>query len=265
VEDPLDLKSAVALVIDQDSHRVLVSKNPGAILPIASISKLMTALVVVESGLPLDEMLSIDAEDVAATVKSRSRLLPGTRLSRGDLLQLALMASENRAANALGRHHPGGMVAFVQAMNRKAAQLGMVDSHFVEPTGLSPDNQASAMDLSRLVAAASAHALIRDFSTAQESAVPVGSRERRTTFHSTNGLIGNPQWDIALQKTGYISEAGRCLVMQARLAGRLLTMVLLDSQGRYARFGDAERIREWFTAHGADWLGQAMAPSTSIQ
>lgn len=248
VVDPLELKSGVALVVDQDSNEVLLSKNSSAVLPIASITKLMTAMLVVEAGQPLDEMLVIEQDEVEQTEKSRSRLVPGTTLSRREMLHLALMSSENRAAYALSRHYPGGTAAFVSAMNRRARQLGMSDTRFVEPTGLSAENRSSAMDLTRLVKAASAYPLIRDFSTARETLVNVGQDERQAHFRSTNGLIGNPEWDISLQKTGYIAAAGRCLVMQARLAGRRLIMVLLDSAGSHSRFGDAERIRKWLAA-----------------
>lgn len=240
-DDPLDLKSSVAFVIDQDTDQVLLSKNSSAVLPIASITKLMTALVVVEAGLPLDERLTIDSADVVGA--NRSRLAVGVQMSRGDLLHLALMSSENRAAHALGRNFPGGLGAFVGAMNRKAQQLGMHDTRYVEPTGLSSDNQSSAVDLSMLVKAASDHAVIRELSTDRDAQVAVGARQ--VQYRNTNGLISNPSWDIALQKTGYISAAGRCVVMQAELAGRKLIMVLLDSAGKYSRVGDAERIRHW--------------------
>jgi len=242
-EDPLDLKSSVALVIDQDTRQVLFSKNSQAVLPIASITKLMTALVVTEAGLPLDEMLAISQDDVDTEKGSRSRLTVGTQLTRGEMLLLALMSSENRAAHALGRHYPGGMGAFVGAMNAKAQLLGMGDTRYVEPTGLSSQNRSSANDLARLVDAAYAHPIIRELSTSREAQVDVGNRQLQ--FRSTNGLMRNPEWDIGLQKTGYISEAGRCLVMQAELAGRKLIMVLLDSAGKYSRIGDAERIRKW--------------------
>jgi D-alanyl-D-alanine endopeptidase (penicillin-binding protein 7) len=244
--DPLDLQSSVALVIDKETDQVLFSKNSEAVLPIASITKLMTALVVVEAGLPLDEPLTITQADVDTEKGSRSRLHVGAVLSRGQMLHLALMASENRAAHALGRHYPGGMPAFVEAMNRKAEALGMHRTRYVEPTGLSSSNQSSALDLSVLVRAASEHALIRELSTASDARVAVGRRELE--FRNTNGLIRNPEWDIGLQKTGYISEAGRCVVMQAQLAGRQLIMVLLDSAGRYSRIGDAERLRSWVAA-----------------
>jgi serine-type D-Ala-D-Ala endopeptidase (penicillin-binding protein 7) len=247
-DDPLDLKSSVALVIDQDTDQVLFSKNPQAVLPIASITKLMTAIVVTEAGLPADEMIAISQQDVDTEKGNRSRLRVGTELSRGEMLHLALMASENRAAHALGRQFPGGLDAFVAAMNRKAAELGMTDTHYVEPTGLSSRNRSSAHDLTLLVKAAYAHPIIRELSTSPEAQVAVGRRQMQ--FVNTNRLVNNPTWEIGLQKTGYISEAGRCLVMQAELAGRKLIMVLLDSAGKYSRLGDAERIRRWVTAGG---------------
>jgi D-alanyl-D-alanine endopeptidase (penicillin-binding protein 7) len=246
-EDPLDLKSGVALVMDQDTDEVLFSKNPQAVLPIASITKLMTALVVIDANLPLDETLTINSEDIDTEKGSRSRLRVGTALTREEMLHLALMASENRAANALGRHYPGGLAAFVEAMNRKADVLGMKDTHYVEPTGLSSKNQSSAADLALLVKEAHKHELIRTLSTSPQYAVALGSRQ--VQFRNTNGLVRSAQWDIGVQKTGYITEAGRCLVMQAQLAGRKLIMVLLDSTGKYSRIGDAERIRRWLVAN----------------
>lgn len=244
-DDPLDLKSSVALVLDQDTNEVLFSKNPGAILPIASLTKLMTALVVAETGQPLDETLTITQDDIDTEKGSRSRLAVGTQLSRGEALHLALMSSENRAANALGRHYPGGLPAFVSAMNAKAQLLGMADTDYVEPTGLSSRNRSSARDLAVLVKAAYQHQLLRELSTSTGYEVAVANRS--VAFRNTNGLVLNPEWHIGLQKTGYISEAGRCLVMQAQMAGRQLIMVLLDSAGRYSRLGDAERIRRWVT------------------
>ena len=242
-EDDLDLKSSVALVVDRDTDEVLFSKNPGAVLPIASITKLMTALVVVEAQLPLDERLLVTREDAAVRAGSRSRLVAGAQLTRGEMLHLALMASENRAAYILGRTYPGGMPAFVEAMNAKAQLLGMHDTRYVEPTGLSSDNQSSAQDLALLVRAASEHAILRELSTSPQVVKSVGRHQ--VQFRNTNGLVRNPDWDIDLQKTGYISAAGRCVVLQTQLAGRQLIMVLLDSAGRYSRIGDAERIRKW--------------------
>ena len=242
-DDPLSLRSSVALVIDQDTEQVLFSKNPEAVLPIASITKLMTALVVVEAGLSLDERLSITQDDVDVFKSRGSRLRVGTSLTRGELLHLALMASENRAAHALGRTYPGGLGAFREAMNAKASLLGMHHSQFVEPTGLSSDNRSSATDLALLVREASRHPIIGDLSTTPDLKMALGSRQ--VAFRNTNGLIRNPAWEIALQKTGYISEAGRCVVMKVQAAGRNLIMVLLDSAGRHARIGDAERLRAW--------------------
>ena len=255
-DDLLDLKSSVALVIDQETNEILFSKNSNAVLPIASITKLMTALVVTEHSLPLDETLTVSQEDVEATAGSRSRLLIGTQLSRGEMLHLALMASENRAAHVLGRTYPVGLALFVAAMNLKARELGMADTRYVEPTGLSSSNQSSAQDLARLVRAAFMHPIIRDLSTSLETMVPVGSRQ--VQVRNTNGLVRNPEWEIGLQKTGYIAAAGRCVVMQAQLAGRKLIMVLLDSAGKYSRAGDAERIRQWLAV-------SALLPSSRPQ
>jgi D-alanyl-D-alanine endopeptidase (penicillin-binding protein 7) len=241
--DALALKSSVAYVMDQETSEILLSKNSGAILPIASLTKLMTSLVVVDANQPMDELLAVSEADIDTEKGSRSRLAVGTQLTRREMLHLALMSSENRAANALGRHYPGGLPAFVSAMNRKAASLGMVDTRYVEPTGLSSNNQSSAQDLAVLVKAAYNFPLIRELSTSPEHAVELGSRT--VQFRNTNGLVRNPTWDIGLQKTGYIVEAGRCLVMQARLAGRKLIFVFLDSTGKYSRIGDAERVRHW--------------------
>lgn len=241
--DPLDLKSSVALVMDQDTNEILYTKNSDAVLPIASLTKLMTAVVVTEANLPPDEVLSIAQADVDTEKGSTSRLTVGTKLTRGQMMHLALMASENRAAHALGRHYPGGLDAFVAAMNKKAVELGMADTKYVEPTGLSSRNQSSARDLAVLVKTANSYPVIRELSTSPEYEVAVG--RRHVQFRNTNGLVRNPQWDISLQKTGYISEAGRCLVMNAKLAGRQLIMVFLDSAGKYSRIGDAERVRRW--------------------
>jgi D-alanyl-D-alanine endopeptidase (penicillin-binding protein 7) len=246
VDDPLALKSSVAYVLDQDTHEVLFSKNPQAVLPIASITKLMTALVVVEAGQSLDEKLTVTSEDIDTEKNTRSRLAVGTTLTRGDMLHLALMSSENRAANALGRNYPGGLPAFVQAMNAKAASIGMSDTHYVEPTGLSSHNQSSAKDLAALVNVASEVPLLRDLSTSREARVALG--KRLVQFRSTNGLLSNPLWDIGLQKTGFINEAGKCMVMQARMAGRQLIMVFLDSSGKASRIADAERMRKWLAS-----------------
>ena len=241
--DELSLKSSVAYVIDQDTQEVLLSKNDNAILPIASITKLMTGLVIRESNLMMDEAITITNEDVDTEKGSSSRLRPGTTLTRGELLHLALMSSENRAAHALGRTYPQGLSAFVAQMNNKAKQLGMGDTNYAEPTGLSSKNQSSAKDLATLVAYAANDSLLRELTTSGGTAVEVGNHTLR--YKSTNRLVTNPQWNIDLQKTGYISEAGQCLVMQAKIAGRKLVMVFLDSAGRFSRIADAERVRRW--------------------
>jgi len=241
--DILDLKSSVAYVIDQDTHEVLLSKNDQAILPIASITKLMTGVIISEAKLPMDESITITQDDVDTEKGSSSRLRVGATLTRGELLHLALMASENRAAHALGRTYPGGMPSFVGLMNAKAAQLGMRDTRYIEPTGLSSQNQSSAKDLATLVGSAYHDSTLRELSTSPSYKVEVGNRTLQ--YNTTNRLVKNPNWDIGLQKTGYISEAGQCLVMQAKVAGRKLIMVFLDSAGKLSRIGDAERVRKW--------------------
>ena len=244
--DELDLKSSVALVVDQDTREVLFSKNHNAVLPIASITKLMTGVIVTGAKLPMDEMITVTQDDIDTEKGSRSRLKVGTSLTRGELLHLALMSSENRAAHALGRTYPGGMATFVSLMNAKAKMLGMVDTRYVEPTGLSSRNQSSAQDLATLVGAAHADPVLRELSTSKGYEVAVDGRTLQ--YNNTNRLIKNPEWDIGLQKTGYISEAGQCLVMQTRIAGRKLIMVFLDSAGKLSRLGDAERVRRWVEA-----------------
>lgn len=244
--DPLDLKSSVAFVIDQDTSEVLFRKNDAAVLPIASLTKLMTALVLKDLKLPQDEMIVITQDDVDTEKFSRSRLRVGTKLSRGELLHLALMSSENRAAHALARSAPGGMAVFVAQMNNKARALGMNDSRFVEPTGLSSKNQSSAQDLAKLVNTAHGDATMRELTTSPNYQVSVGNRTLQ--YNNTNRLVKSPRWEIGLQKTGYITEAGRCLVMQTTIAGRNLIMVFLDSAGKLSRLGDAERVRKWVEA-----------------
>jgi serine-type D-Ala-D-Ala endopeptidase (penicillin-binding protein 7) len=241
--DDLDLKSSAALVIDQETHEVLFSKNDSAVLPIASLTKLMTALVVSEAGLPMDHLITITQDDVDTEKWSGSRLSVGTRLSRSEAMHLALMSSENRAANALGRSFPGGMQAFVKRMNAKARELGMTATTFVEPTGLSSRNQSSASDLVRLVSASTSDPVLREYSTSTGAQVAVGRRTLQ--YNNTNRLVKHPEWEILLQKTGYISEAGQCLVMATRVAGRKVIMVFLDSAGKLSRIGDAERVRKW--------------------
>jgi D-alanyl-D-alanine endopeptidase (penicillin-binding protein 7) len=256
VSDQLDLKSSVALVIDQDTREVLLRKNDSAVLPIASITKLMTALIVSEAKLPMDEMIAITQDDVDTEKHSGSRLKVGTVLSRKELLHLSLMSSENRAAHALGRTYPGGLSAFVEAMNTKAKLLGMKDTHYVEPTGLSSRNQSSAQDLVNLVGIASNDPLLREFSTSPGTEVAVGNKTLQ--YRNTNRLVASPSWEIGLQKTGYISEAGQCLVMQAKVAGRKLIMVFLDSAGKLSRIADAERVRRW-----VETTGSSVVPNTT--
>jgi D-alanyl-D-alanine endopeptidase (penicillin-binding protein 7) len=246
VADSPGLRSASALVIDETHSSVLYSRNAGVAAPIASITKLLTALVIADAKLPLDEPIQVTQEDRHLHKGSFSRLAIGTTLSRGDLIHLALMASENRAAHALGRTYPGGLGAFVVAMNAKAKAIGMTSAHFVDPTGLSEENVASPEDLAKLVMAASRDPTIREYSTDRRYAVAVG--RRKVEFHNTNSLVGNPTWDIVVQKTGYISEAGKCLVMQAIIDDRTVVMVLLNSYGRYTRTADAVRIRRWMEA-----------------
>jgi D-alanyl-D-alanine endopeptidase (penicillin-binding protein 7) len=258
--DDLALKSSVAFVMDQDTREVLLSKNDTAVLPIASITKLMTGLLVSEAKLPMDEMITITQEDVDTEKHSRSRLKVGTTLPRGELLNLALMSSENRAAHALGRTYPGGMDKFVALMNAKAQMLGMKDTRYVEPTGLSSQNQSSAHDLATLVNTAYDDALLREYTTMPGKVVALG--KRNVQFNTTNRLVKNPDWEIGLQKTGYITEAGQCLVMQAKIAGRKLIMVFLDSAGRLSRIGDAERVRHWLEKNPQ---ASTPAPSTVVR
>jgi D-alanyl-D-alanine endopeptidase (penicillin-binding protein 7) len=239
------LRSSAALVLDTTHASVLYSRRSDIALPIASITKLMTALVVMEAAQPLDEQLEITAEDRRRS-RAVSRLAPGTTLSRGDLLHLALMSSENRAAHALGRNYPGGLVACVDAMNAKARELGMTNARFVEPTGLSDENVASPEDLSKLVMAAAKVPQIREYSTDSRYEVRVGRRTMR--YGNTDSLVSRPDWNIEVQKTGYISRAGRCLVMQTVIEERTVVIVLLNSFGKHSRVADARRIRKWMEA-----------------
>ncbi|SDD04621.1 murein-DD-endopeptidase. Serine peptidase. MEROPS family S11 [Cupriavidus sp. YR651] len=259
-EDALALRSSVALVMDQNTNEVLFQKNPTAVLPIASITKLMTAVVVMDSHLPMDEVLTVSEEDRDTEKHSSSRLRFGTQLTRQELLLLALMSSENRAASVLGRSYPGGLPAFVGAMNRKARELGMNDSHFVDSSGLSSSNVSSAMDLARLVNAAYRNPTIREFSTQTEHEVNVLGRTQH--YVSTNRLVRGGNWEIGLQKTGFISEAGQCLVMQARVNDRNVVMVFLDSVGKLSRFADATRVRNWLEHSPATPTQQRPFPSS---
>jgi serine-type D-Ala-D-Ala endopeptidase (penicillin-binding protein 7) len=244
-DDP-GLRSSAALVFDETHSSVLYSRNADVAMPIASISKLLTALTVADARQPMDEVIEVTEEDRAIGKGAFSRLAVGTRLTRGDLFHLALMASENRAAHALARNYPGGLAAFMPAMNAKAKALGMTSAHFIEPTGLSSENVASPEDLSKLVMAASKNGTIREYSTDPGYEVRIG--RRMVGFHNTNSLVSNPAWDIVVQKTGYITEAGRCLVMQTVIDGRTIVIVLLNSFGKQTRVADATRVRRWMEA-----------------
>ncbi len=244
-DDParLALYSASALVLDQATGHPIIEKQSHAVTPIASISKLMTAMVVLDAKLDMQEVVAIGDEDVDSLKGTRSRLPVGTTMTRETAMLLALMSSENRAAHTLGRHYPGGLAAFVQAMNRKAQALGMTNTRFEEPTGLSSNNVSTAHDLARMVAAAARYPEIRQFSTTAEAKVELNGHIR--DFHNTNALVRSDNWEIGVSKTGYISEAGRCLVMQARVADKPVVIVLLDSNGKMTRVGDANRIKRW--------------------
>lgn len=237
------LRSGAVLILDPVTREVLYQKNAGAVMPIASLTKLMTALVVVEAGQDMAQVLSVTDADVDRLKYSSSRLRVGTRLSRSAMRHIALMSSENRAASALGRNYPGGTRQFVMAMNARARALGMRSTRYVEPTGLSSANVSSPQDLAKLVVATQQQALIRRYSTDQDHTITQG--RQATIYHNTNRLIANSSWEIRLQKTGYISEAGRCMVLHAIVKGRAVVMVFLDSQGKFSRAADANRVRAW--------------------
>lgn len=241
----LQLASSKALIVNQETGEVLFAKNTNTLTPIASVTKLMTAMVVLDAGLSMEESLTVSQDDIDTLKGTGSRLRIGTTLSRGEMLQLALIASENRAASALGRHYPGGITAFVHAMNLKAMELGMVSTHFVDSTGLNSQNISTAEDLVLLVRAAYEYPEIRQVSTTPSQEVALSGVRNPMNFVNTNSLVRKGDWAIGLSKTGYISEAGRCLVMQAEISGQPLIIVLLDSNGKQTRIGDANRIRKW--------------------
>ncbi|MEX3955365.1 D-alanyl-D-alanine endopeptidase [Trinickia sp. EG282A] len=253
----LALRSNVAYVIDQNTSETLFDKNSRSVVPIASITKLMTAMVVLDSKMPLTDEIEVTDEDRDYEKHTGSRLAVGSVLSREDMLHIALMASENRAAAALSRYYPGGRAAFIAAMNAKAKALGMTDTRFENPTGLTSHNVSTARDLVKMVDAAYQYPLIRKFSTDRSYTVDTGRRE--IAYNSTNALVRNPSWEIGLQKTGFINEAGECLVMQATIQGRPLIMVLLDSSGKYSRFADATRLRTWLDNGGDQRITSADA------
>ena len=250
------LLSSTALVIDQTTQQVVFSKNPDPIHPIASITKLMTALVVLESAQDLNEQIAVSDEDVDTLRFTRSHLRVGVHASRLDFLRMALIASENRAASALGRSYPGGIHAFVERMNAEAARLGMTNTHFEDSSGLNGNNVSTAHDLAILVQAAMQYPLIHEITTTASVTVPVGFRGRPIVFRNTNPLVAKPDWDIGLSKTGFINESGQCLVMQATISGHPMVIVLLDSRGKHARIGDANRVRKWLEAHSQVTVGQ---------
>ncbi len=241
----LRLASVNALVLDASDNRAIYAKAADEVTPIASLTKLMTATVILEAGQSLDEPIEIGMEDLDYLKGTRSRLNLGTELPRGEMLRLALMSSENRAASSLARHYPGGTLVFVAAMNDKARALGMTHTHYSDPTGLSAENVSTASDLAILVNAAAREPLIREFTTTGSHYVELQPTGRLLGFNNTNNLVKNTQWDIQLSKTGYIREAGKCLVMLATIASRPFVIVLLDSAGKYTRLGDAQRVRYW--------------------
>ncbi len=238
-----NVKSSAVLVQDQSSGQVLFERNSDAVVPIASITKLMTAMVALDARPALDEVLEVSEEDIDQLKGTRSRLAVGTRLTREQMLHLALMSSENRAASALARHYPGGQSAFIAAMNRKAQELGLADTQYFDSTGLDPHNVSSARDLAKMVAASARYPLIREFSTTREGSFAVNGRMLH--YNNTNALVSSSDWEIGLQKTGFTNEAGKCLVMQAWLNQKPVVIVLLDSWGKLTRIGDANRIRRW--------------------
>ena len=244
--DP-QLRSASALVIDARG-KVIYGKDVDAVRPIASITKLMTAMVILDSGVDLDEKITVTKADRDTVQLTGSRLEPGAVLSRRDMILIAIMSSENRAAAALGRTYPGGTKEFVAQMNKKATGLGMSNSHFADPAGLKVENQSTASDLARMVTAADGYPLIRQASTTQRMEVRPYAKRGPLTYNNTNRLLKNPSWDIALSKTGYINEAGRCLVMQATIEGESVSIVLLNSFGKLTPFGDSNRLRKWMLA-----------------
>lgn len=247
VLDPakLRLASLNAVVVDASARRPVYAKGADDVTPIASLTKLMTAIVTLDAGLALDEPIAIDMDDLDFLKGTRSRLRMGASLSRREMLRLALMSSENRAASSLARNYPGGSPAFVTAMNAKAAALGMTRTSFADATGLSARNVSTANDLAILVAAAAQYPQIREFSTTGSHYVEVQPSGQTLAFNNTNNLVKNSAWDIQLSKTGYIREAGKCLVMMATIASKPFVIVLLDSAGKYTRLGDAQRVRHW--------------------
>lgn len=256
------LHSAAFMIADQATGNVILEKNSDAVLPIASITKLMTAMVVLDARLGLGDLITIAHEDVDTLRGSSSHVPVGTELSREDMLRLALMSSENRASAALARTYPGGTHAFITAMNRKAASLGLRDTRFSDSTGLNSANVSSARDLVKMVSAASRYPLIREFSTTANYVVYLNGRPRQ--FNNTNALVSSPDWQIGVSKTGFINESGKCLVMQAWLLNKPMIIVLLDSFGRFTRVADAQRVKRWLESAAAQQklAAQVRGPAT---
>lgn len=245
----LDIKSQAALVFNAQNEHVIYDKNADKVMPIASITKLMTAMVILDARLSPNEIIKIENADVDKLKRTTSRLPVGSSYARHELLRLALMSSENRAAAALGRTYPGGTKAFVNAMNIKAKRIGMVNSRFVEPTGLSSNNVATARDLAKLVASSNSYTTIREFSTTSQHSVSPGNRRGQLQYVNSNSLVRNQNWKIDVSKTGYLNEAGRCLVMQAKISGQPVVIVLLNSWGKNTRIGDANRVKKWIESN----------------
>jgi len=255
-----NVRSTGVLVLDPTTGQTLYSKNADQPAPIASITKLMTAMVVLDANLPMDEAIEIGSEDIDTVKNTKSRLPVGTHFRRDDLLRLALMASDNRAAAALGRNYPGGITAFVEAMNAKAAALGTTQTHYVDSSGLSPANVSSPADLGKIVAAAAAYPAITEYTTTGAVSVTLPDSRRKLTFVNTNALVRHSDWKIGLSKTGYINEAGKCLVMQATISNQPIVIVLLDSWGRLTRIADANRIRKWLERNPSRLAGATLHP-----
>jgi serine-type D-Ala-D-Ala endopeptidase (penicillin-binding protein 7) len=262
--DP-NVRSTGVLVLDPTTGQTLFAKNADQQAPIASITKLMTAMVVLDAKLPLDEAIELTSEDIDTIKNTHSKLPIGAHFRRDDLMRLALMASDNRAAAALGRSYPGGLAAFVSAMNAKAQALGLTQTRYVDSSGLSPQNVSSPADLGKLVAAASGYDLIREYTTTSGVTVQLPDSRRKLSFVNTNALVRHSDWKIGLSKTGYINEAGKCLVMQAMIANQPIVIVLLDSWGRLTRVADANRIRRWLEKNSAKLLAARTAEASAAE
>ena len=255
-----NVQSTGVLVFDPTSGQTLFSKNADQAAPIAYITKLMTAMVVLDAKLPMDEPIELTNDDIDFIKNTRSRLPIGSHFRRDDLMRLALMASDNRAASALGRTYPGGLPVFVAAMNDKARALGLTQTHYIDSSGLSPGNVSSPADLGKLVAAAAKYPIITEYTTTGAVNVTLPDSKRKLSFVNTNALVRNSDWKIGLSKTGYISESGKCLVMQAMIANQPIVIVLLDSWGKLTRVADANRIRRWLESNPGKLVGANFRP-----